>query len=171
MEHSSLGKLKGSQLVKKFPAFYGTWRFITTFTQVPHLSLFWARSILSMLPYRTTWRSILILCRHLRLHHPSGLFPSGFPTKTLYTSLFSPIHAMYPAHLILLDLITQIIYDEEYRSLSSSCCRLLHSPVTWFLLHPNKLLITLLPNTLSLHSSLNVSDQVSPTRKKQQAKL
>jgi len=34
-----LEKLTGSQLVKKFPAFYGTGRFITAFTSAHHLSL------------------------------------------------------------------------------------------------------------------------------------
>jgi hypothetical protein len=34
-----LGKLTGLQLVKKFPAFYGTRRFITAFTSARHLSL------------------------------------------------------------------------------------------------------------------------------------
>ena len=48
---------------------------------------------------------------------PSGLFPSGFPTKTLYTC-FLPIHATCPTHLILRNLITQIISGEEYRSFS-----------------------------------------------------
>ena len=38
-----LEKLTDSQLVKKFPAFYGTRRFITAFTSARHLSLFWAR--------------------------------------------------------------------------------------------------------------------------------
>ena len=37
-------KLPGLQLVKKFPAFYGTQMFITTFTSACHLSLFWASS-------------------------------------------------------------------------------------------------------------------------------
>jgi hypothetical protein len=35
----SLEKLTGSQLVKKFPAFYGTQRFITAVTSACHLSL------------------------------------------------------------------------------------------------------------------------------------
>jgi len=34
-----LGKLTGSQLVKKFPAFRGTRKFITVFTGARHLSL------------------------------------------------------------------------------------------------------------------------------------
>jgi hypothetical protein len=37
-----LEKLTGFHLVKKFPAFYGTRRFITAFTSARHLSLFWA---------------------------------------------------------------------------------------------------------------------------------
>jgi hypothetical protein len=43
-----LQKLTGFQIVKKFPAFYGTRRFITAFTSAGHLSLSWARSIQSM---------------------------------------------------------------------------------------------------------------------------
>jgi len=39
MEQSPLEKLTGLQLVKKFPAFYGTQRFITTFTSARHLPL------------------------------------------------------------------------------------------------------------------------------------
>ena len=34
-----LEKLTGSQLVKKFPAFYGTRKFITAFTNVLYLTL------------------------------------------------------------------------------------------------------------------------------------
>ena len=36
-----LEKLTGLQLVKKFPAFHGTRRFITALTSVHHLSLSW----------------------------------------------------------------------------------------------------------------------------------
>ena len=88
-----LEKLTGLQLVKKFPAFHGTRRFITALTRVRHLSLSWARPIQSIYPHPTSWRSILILSTHLRLGLPSGLLPSGFPTKNLYTPLSSPIRA------------------------------------------------------------------------------
>jgi hypothetical protein len=41
-------------------------------------------------PPPTFWRSVLILSSHVRLSLQSGLSPSGFPTKTLYTPLLSP---------------------------------------------------------------------------------
>jgi len=49
------------QLVKKFPAFHGTRRFITALTSVRHLSLSWASPIQSTYPHPTSWRSSLIL--------------------------------------------------------------------------------------------------------------
>jgi hypothetical protein len=60
-------------------------------------------------------RYILILSLHLCLGLPNGLFPSGFPTKILYTHLFSPIRTTCTAHLNILHLITLIIFDEVYR--------------------------------------------------------
>jgi hypothetical protein len=57
-----------------------------------------------------------MLTSHLHLGLPSGLFPSGFSTKTLYTSLSYPIHVTCLAHLILLGFITRTILGEKYRS-------------------------------------------------------
>jgi len=94
-----LEKLTGLQLVKKFPAFRGTRRFITALTNLRHPSLSWASPIQSIYPHRTSWRSILILSTHLRLGLPIGLFPSGFPTKTLYTPLLTHTrHMPSPSH-------------------------------------------------------------------------
>ena len=87
--------------------------------------------------------------------------PSGFPTKTLYITLLFTIRTTWPAHHILLDFITWTIYGEEYRSLSSSLCSFLHSPVTSSLLEPNILLNILFSNNRILRYSFNVSDQVS----------
>ena len=154
-------QLTGFQLVKKFPPFYGARRFITTFTGARHLSLSWASSIPFTPPHLAPWRYKLILSCLLGLGLPSDLFPSGFPTQTLYAHILSPIYATFPAHPSLLDLITGIIFGEEYRSLSSSLCSFLHPPVISSLLCPNILLSNLFLNTLSPRSFLNVSDQVS----------
>ena len=83
--------------------------------------------------------------------------------NTAYTSLLSRTCYM-PSHLITL---LRTISGEQYRSLSSSLCSFLHSLVTPSFLGPNILLNTPFSNTLSLRSSLNVSDQVSHPYKKQ----
>ena len=125
-----LEKLTSFQLVEKFPAFYGTRRFITSFTSPCHLSLSWANSIQSIPPHSIPWGSILILSPHLRLRLPSGLFPSGFATKTLCMSLLSSIRATCPAHLILFDFISRAILGEEYRSLSYSLYSFFSTPLS-----------------------------------------
>jgi len=125
------------------------------------LYLFWASSIQSMPPHLTSWRPIFILSSHLRLGFPSGLFPSGFPTKTLYTPLLSP----YVLHAPPISFFS-ILSPEQYwvRSTYHKAPHYVvfsHFPVTLSLLGPNILLNTLFSNILSLPSSLSVSDQVS----------
>ena len=109
--------------------------------------------------FKCMWNVNLTVILYLGL--PSGLFPSGYLTKPLYATLLSSIHATCSTHIFLLDLFTQIHVGEEYRSVSSSLCRFLHSPVTSSLLTPNTLLNTLFSNALSLRSSHNMSDQFS----------
>ena len=58
-------------------------------------------------PYPTSWTCIWILSSNLCLDLPSGLFPSGFPTKTLYTPLLSRIRATCHTHLNLLEFINR----------------------------------------------------------------
>jgi hypothetical protein len=60
-----------------------------------------------------------------------------------------------------LDLILLILIGEEDKLRSSPLCSFLHLPVTSFLFGSDILLSTLFSNTLSLFSSLNVTDQVS----------
>jgi hypothetical protein len=119
-----LEQLTGLQLVKKFPAFHGTRRFITALKSLRHLSLSWAIPIQSIYPHPTSWRSFLILSIHLRLGLPDGLFPSGFPTKTLYTPPLLT-HTRYmpsPVHLILviysICLFTLLLYPTLFLILS-----------------------------------------------------
>jgi hypothetical protein len=130
-------------------------------TSATHLSLSWAKLIQSIPSHPTSRRYILMLSSYLGLGLPSGVLSFSFPTRTLYTPLLYSILVTCPAHLIILDMITWTILDDEYRSLSYSICSFLHFPVSSFLLGPNILLSTVFSNTLSLHSSLNMSDQVS----------
>jgi hypothetical protein len=68
------------------------------------------------------------------------------------------MRATYPACIILLDLITRIIFGEEYTSLSSSLCSFLLLPrPSWDQIFSS----APCSYTLSLCSSLNVSNQVS----------
>jgi len=50
-----LERLTGLQLVKKFPAFHRTWRFITALTSFRHLSLSWASPIQSIYPHHNIY--------------------------------------------------------------------------------------------------------------------
>jgi len=159
MQQSLLEQLTGSQLVKEFSAFYGTEGSLPH-SRVPATCLYPEPARSSPCPH-IPLPDDPASYYHLRLGLPSGLFPSGIPTKTLYTPLLSPIRAISPDHIILLDLITRKIMGKKNRSLSSSSCTFLHSLVTSSLLGPNTLLSTLFSNTLSLRSSLNVRDQVS----------
>jgi len=51
--------------------------------------------------------------------------PSGFPSKILCEFLISPMAAIFPAN-ILLDLISLMIFSEDYEIQSSLLCILLH---------------------------------------------
>ena len=111
-------KLTCLQLVKKFPAFHGTRRFITALTSVCHLSLPRASPIQSIYLHPTSWRSIIILSTHLHLGLPSGLLPSSFPTKTLYTPSPHPYAPHAQPISFFLDFITRTILGEEYNHLA-----------------------------------------------------
>ena len=160
MELSPYCEANPFSAVKKFPPLWVP-EVSLPHSQVPVTCPYPESEKSSPWPHPTSWKSILILSSHLHLSIPSGLFPSGFPTKTQHTPLLSPIRATCPTHLIFLDLITRTILGEGYRSLSSSLCSFLHSPVTSSLLGSNILLNTLFSNTISLRSSLNLSDQDS----------
>ena len=86
-----LENLTGLQLVKKFPAFHRTRRFITVLTSVRHLSLTWASPIQSIYPHPTSWRSILILSTPSTPRSPQWSLSLRFPHQ-------DPIHLPLLTH-------------------------------------------------------------------------
>jgi len=87
--------------------------------------------------HSTSWWTILILSFNLCLGLSTFYLPSDLPTKTPNAPLLSHIRATCPAHFILLNFITQILFGVKYRSQNYMLCSLLHSPVTSSLLGPN----------------------------------
>jgi hypothetical protein len=67
MEQSPSQKLIVTQLIKKFPALYGTRRIITVFTTARHWSKSWARCIQYTTSHPISPRCILILYSRLNL--------------------------------------------------------------------------------------------------------
>ena len=129
-----------------------------------HLFLSWASSIQSII---STSYFLRIHLNIILLSTPGSSkwsltikLPHQYP---VYASLLL-IHATCLAHLIL-DFINRTTLGKEYRTLILSLCRFLHSSVTSSLSSPNNLLNTLFSNTLSVHASINVNDQVSHPNK------
>jgi len=85
-----------------------------------------------------------------------GVFLPCFTRKHLCSSIL-PRCATCSNHQVLLDLRTGIISGEAYKSCNTSTNEFLHLAVTSSFLRTN----TFHPNTLSLCSSLNVTEQVS----------
>ena len=130
MEHSPSWEANRFSASQEISRIYGNQRFITALTRARHLSLSWATSIQSM-PHPTAWRSILLSSSHKRLR--SGLFPSGPPNQN--PLLYSPVtHSCYTPSQSHSWFTIRVTFSEQYRSLSSSLCSFLHSPVASSLL-------------------------------------
>ena len=86
--------------MREFPTFYRVYSFITVFTVALSLVLifFQINAIHALLSHLFT--PILLLPTYLPLGITHGLFRSGVPIKIQQAHL-CPIHATYPAHLIL----------------------------------------------------------------------
>ena len=82
-------KLTGSAASQEIPCISGTRKFRTVLTTALHLSLSRANSIQSPQPPPTSWRSILILSSHLRLHQKQPHAPKpGRNESNPYTNIY-----------------------------------------------------------------------------------
>jgi hypothetical protein len=132
-----------------FSEIYGTRMLITALTRTIHLYLSRARPSQSKPTQPISTRSISILSTHLRLGHPSGRFPFGFPTNNLYTVFYFPhsIYMSYPPHPPRLD---NSNYNwRRVQIVQSSVCSFLHPPIALSLFVPNIFVSSLFSNTLS----------------------
>ena len=125
-----LEKSVGSQVVKKFPTYYGKQRLITAFKSARQPSISWARSIQSMPPSHflkihinitlTTMSGSSKWSLSLRCTHQNPVYASPLPKRSTC-----------PTHLILFDFISRRIYGEQYRSWTSALCKF--SPLPCYL--------------------------------------
>ena len=96
-------------------------------------------------PQPTSWRFIFILSSDLRLRLPSGLFPSGFPIKTLYIPLFSP-YVLYAPPISSFSICSPERYWVKKTNHQDPHDVEFSTPVTSSLLGPNILLSTIFSN-------------------------
>lgn len=103
---------------------------------------------------------------HLCQYHPRCIFLSGFPTKIWYDILICRTRTKYPAHIILIELITlirQCLVDTNYEAA--------HYPAVSSLLlsslsGPDVLLSTWLPSIISQSPYLEVRDNVHTNQRR-----
>jgi hypothetical protein len=100
-QNPSRGKANSSSDSQEIPC-------ITVFTTAQYSSPSKARPVWSMHSQHISYRSTLVSASDPHMSLPSGLYPSCFPIKSWYAFLLPP------CHLILLDLITLIIINEQY---------------------------------------------------------
>ena len=109
----------------------------------------------------------LVMIQIIQIHkmHINSIVPSvpslwsgffTFPTKILYNIHLFSVLCPRSIHRIFLDLISPIIFGDEYKSWRYLLCWFLQSLITSSLVDPNIVLSTLVPNTPSLCSSLHV---------------
>jgi hypothetical protein len=127
-------KLTGPLLLKEFPEFYEIRRLLPH-SQKPATCPYHEPDRSSPCPphppprHPKSRKSILILSSNQTSELFKWSLSLRFPHQYhLCTSAF-PIRAIYPTQLILLDLVTRIMNDEDHREESSSLCSLLHSHV------------------------------------------
>jgi hypothetical protein len=149
------------KLVKKLPAFYGTWKSIFFFTKAHHFFLSWARLIALSQPIPL--RSILILSYHQHLRLPMSCFLHVFLPKsyTHFSSLPTP-HMPHTSNTADIDRHHSI----RRRVQIMESLVMLFSRVISSLLDVNTFLSTLFSNTRKLYSSPDVRHQVSHPYKK-----
>jgi hypothetical protein len=120
--------------------------------RVRHWSLSWARLMKSKPFHPISLRSILILSSHLGLGVLSGPFFQAFPPKS------SMHYSSLPCVLYTLPISPSLLDHSNYKAPHYAT---FSNFLPFYLLGSNNLLSTLFSNTLSLCSSLNVSDQVA----------
>jgi hypothetical protein len=146
MEQSSSWKADRSSASQEIPRILWNLKICYRIHKCPPLVLTMSQIKPVHALHPTSWRPILILSSPLRLGLPSGLFTSGFHTKTLYVAL----HTCYMARPSFWFYLPNIWWAVQVIKLDI----MQFSPLPSSLLGPNIFFAT-------LRYSLIVSDQVS----------
>jgi hypothetical protein len=134
MELSPSWEAANCAATKNFPAFYGTWRFITMFTRALHWSLSWARSIQSIPSHPISLRSTFLLFRR-GVVVPTPNPQAGGPPLVGCLRLLIQYICSYPPYL---EVVSSIRNQRMYHAMVTGhppnmflCCNLIKICKSW----------------------------------------
>jgi hypothetical protein len=122
-------KLTIAHLVITFPKLYATQMLVTLYKTLATCTCLDPDEPISGPPI--VFLKLILILSHKPCLGVHVIYSFRFPHQTLYIFLFCPIHTTYNKHFNILDLMSLIIFSEEYETWNLSWCNFFYSTINF----------------------------------------